>query len=239
MKYLQYAIASIIRKLKKSRARFEYLDFYSKKIEMNKPTICLTHDIDEGYEPNLDRILDLERKYGVNSTMFLINTSHPSKKWIKRNRDIDFQFHADFIRTKDFIGDKKDIDNLIGKRTTIIRAHQYYLPSMKKIAPYFKADSTYNNWLDLTLFNPFLTNLGIIEFPAFPEIPFQNMKKYENVVKVWKNIFLTARKVDGLAVTLTHPTLFKSFGSKLEEFFITQKGFEIKTLSDILKKIKK
>lgn len=238
MKYLQYVIASIIRKIKKSKIKSTYLDFYSKKLELNKPTICLTHDIDEAYEPNLNKIIDLEKKYSVNSTMFLTSTSLPSKRWLKKNKEIDFQFHADFIRTKNFIKDKKVVDNLIEKKTTIMRAHQYYLPSIKEIAPYFKADSTYNNWFNLTLFNPFLTKLGIIEFPVFPEIPFHNIKKFDTVIKLWKDIFLTAKRRNGLVVTLTHPTLFEVFGSKLEEFFITQKGFEIKTLSEVLKEIR-
>jgi len=234
MKYAHYAMASLMRKIKKSRAKLSYLDFYSKKLEIDGPTICLTHDIDEGFEPNLDKIADLERRYNVNSTMFLINTSPPSKEWVRRHSNIDFQFHADFIRTKNFIRDKKDIDYLIGRKTTIIRAHQYHLPSLKGIAPYFKADSTYNNWGNLTLFHPFLTNLGIIEFPAFPEIPFHNMKRLETVMQLWKEILSTAKNRNGLVVTLTHPTIFRDFGSKLEEFFISQDGFEIKTLSEVL-----
>jgi hypothetical protein len=227
-----------MRKVKKSRVKSEYLDFYKKTLDVSRPTMCLTHDIDEGYEPNLDKMVDLEKKHGVNSTMFLLNMSMPSKNWLQKNRNVDFQFHSNFISSGNVLKDKKEMDGLVGKKTTINRSHQYVLPSLDRISPYFKADSTYNNWSNMTLFKPFLLKQGLVELPVFPEIPFINLKNMGTIKKIWGEIFKTSRKVNGLVVTLTHPTPFKEYGQELEEFFITQKGFEIKTLSEVLKDLK-
>ena len=65
MRYLHYALSSVMRKMKKSKVTPSYLDFYKNSMKFTKPTICLTHDLDEGYEPNLDLIVDLEKKYNV------------------------------------------------------------------------------------------------------------------------------------------------------------------------------
>lgn len=233
---------ALIRKIKKNIASESFLNYYKDTIDISRPTLCLTHDIDEAYEGNLNGIVDLEKKYGVNSTMFLFGPSLPSKKWVKKNRFIDFQFHSNFVsrNKKTFLIEKRNVDNLIGDRTTITRSHFYLMPDVKLISNHFKADSTYNNWTSLTLFKPFFLNLGLIEFPAFPEIEFINeCKKDETWKKLWHSIFLIARKINGLVVTNTHPTQFPFYGKKMQEFFMAQKGFEIKTLSEVLRRIKK
>ena len=106
------------------------LDYYKKTLELNEPTMVFTHDIDEGYEPNIDNIVDMEKKYGIKSTMFLLAMSHPSKKWLNKHSKWDFQFHANFIGNKisKVIEEKRFVDELIGKKTEIVRAHQYHLP---------------------------------------------------------------------------------------------------------------
>ena len=238
MKYIHYIIASLMRRMKKNSAKSKYLDSYDKSLGVSKPTLCLTHDIDEGYEGNLDKMVELEKKYGVNSTMFLLNMSLPSKKWVNRNKKVDFQLHSNFISSQNILRDKKEVDGLVGYETTINRSHQYVLPSLESLRGAFLADSSYNNWQNITMFNPFVTRQGVVEFPVFPEIPFHNLKKFETVVKLWKEIMSTARKSDGLVVCLTHPTIFNEFGSKFEEFLLTQKGFDVRTLSDVLKEIK-
>lgn len=243
MKYLHYILAASIRRLRKRYAKTEYLDYYKKTLEFDKPTMVFTHDIDEGYEPNIDEIIDMEKRYGIKSTMFLLAMSHPSKKWISKNSKWDFQYHANFIgnSTKKVIKEKKIIDNLIGKKTEIMRAHQYHLPDLKLVKDYFKADSSYDNWTKLTLFKPFLTTLGLIEFPHLPEMEFINLykNKGENIKMLYKDIVQVARKTNGLLIVLTHPTPFKKWGRQIQEFFMTQDGFEIKTLHEVMEELRK
>ena len=243
MKYLHYLLAASVRMLRKKYAKTKYLDYYEKTLELNEPTMVFSHDIDEGYEPNINDIVDMEKKYGVNSTMFLLAMSHPSKKWVNSNSKIDFQFHANFIGNKisKVIGEKKLIDDLIGKKTEIVRAHQYHLPDLNLVKDYFKADSSYDNWTKLTLFKPFLTTLGMIEFPHLPEIEFINLYKGkgENIKKIYKEIVDTARKTNGLLIVLTHPTPFKKWGSQIQEFFITQDGFKVKTMKQVMDDLRK
>ena len=238
MKYLHYLLAASVRMLRKKYAKTKYLDYYEKTLELNEPTMVFSHDIDEGYEPNINDIVDMEKKYGVNSTMFLLAMSHPSKKWVNANSKIDFQFHANFIGNKinKVVEEKRLIDDLIGKKTEIVRAHQYHLPDLKLVKDYFKADSSYDNWTKLTLFNPFLTDLGLIEFPHFPEIEFINLhkEKGENTKKLYKEIATIGRKTNGLVIVLTHPTPFKKWGKEIQEFFLTQDGFKIKTLHEVM-----
>jgi len=76
MKYLHYLFAAALRRLRKKYAKTKYLDYYKKTLELNEPTIVFTHDIDEGYEPNIDNIIDMEKKYGIRSTMFLLEHNH-------------------------------------------------------------------------------------------------------------------------------------------------------------------
>jgi len=243
MKYLHYLLAASVRRLRKKYAKTKYLDYYENTLELNEPTMVFSHDIDEGYEPNIDDIVNMEKKYGVNSTMFLLAMSHPSKKWVNSNSKIDFQFHANFIGNKisKVIGEKKLIDDLIGKKTEIVRAHQYHLPDLNLVKDYFKADSSYDNWTKLTLFKPFLTTLGMIEFPHLPEIEFINLYKGkgENIKKIYKEIVDTARKTNGLLIVLTHPTPFKKWGSQIQEFFITQDGFKVKTMKQVMDDLRK
>lgn len=246
MKYLHYLLAASIRRLRKKYAKTPYLDYYSKTIELDEPTMVFTHDIDEGYEPNIDDIVDLEKKFGIKSTMFLLAMSHPSKKWIQRHSKWDFQYHANFIgnSAEKVIEEKKIIEGLIGKKTQIVRAHQYHLPDLKLLKGNFKADSTYDNWTNLTLYHPFTTSLGIIEFPHFPEIEFVNLYKGDgkNIKELYGEIAAIGRKVNGLVIVLTHPTPFKKWGREIQEFFLTQDGFRIKTLNEVMhecsKKIK-
>ena len=110
--------------------------------------MVFTHDIDEGYEPNINNIIDIEKKYGIKSTMFLLAMSHPSKEWVSAHSKWDFQYHANFIGNSmsKVIEEKKVIDGLIGKKTEIVRAHQYHLPDLKLVKDCFKADSSYDNW---------------------------------------------------------------------------------------------
>ena len=238
MKYLHYLLAASVRMLRKKYAKTKYLDYYEKTLELNEPTMVFSHDIDEGYEPNINDIVDMEKKYGVNSTMFLLAMSHPSKKWVNANSKIDFQFHANFIGNKinKVVEEKRLIDDLIGKKTEIVRAHQYHLPDLKLVKDYFKADSSYDNWTKLTLFKPFLTNLGMIEFPHLPEIEFINLYKGkgENIKKIYKEIIEMARKTNGLLIVLTHPTPFKKWGKQIQEFFVTQDGFKVKTMHEVM-----
>ena len=243
MKYFHYLLAASIRRLRKKYAKTPYLDYYKKTLELDEPTIIFSHDIDEGYEPNINSIIDMEKKYGIKSTMFLLAMSHPSKKWINSNSKWDFQFHANFIGNsiKRVIEEKKLIDNLIGKKTEIMRAHQYHLPDLKLVRDYFKADSSYDNWTKFTLFRPFLTNLGIIEFPHLPEIEFINLykNKGDNIKKIYKDVVEIARKINGLIIVLTHPTPFRRLGSTIQEFFITQDGFEIKTMHEVMQDLRR
>ena len=243
MKYFHYLLASSIRRLRKKFAKTPYLEHYKKTLEPDEPTMVFSHDIDEGYEPNINDIVDMERKYGVNSTMFLLAMSHPSKKWVNLHSKVDFQFHANFIGNKigNVIEEKNLIDDLIGEKTEIVRAHQYHLPDLNLVKDYFKADSSYDNWTKLTLFKPFLTNLGMIEFPHFPEIEFINLHKENggNIKKLYKEIVTIGRKTNGLVIVLTHPTPFKKWGSQIQEFFLTQDGFKIKTLHEVMNKLRK
>ena len=243
MKYFHYLLAASIRRLRKKYAKTPYLDYYKKTLELDEPTIIFSHDIDEGYEPNINSIIDMEKKYGIKSTMFLLAMSHPSKKWINSNSKWDFQFHANFIGNsiKRVIEEKKLIDNLIGKKTEIMRAHQYHLPDLKLVRDYFKADSSYDNWTKFTLFRPFLTNLGIIEFPHLPEIEFINLykNKGDNIKKIYKDVVEIARKINGLIIVLTHPTPFRKWGSTIQEFFITQDGFKVKTMHEVMQDLRR
>lgn len=243
MKYLHYLLAASIRRLRKKYAKTQYLDYYEKALELDEPTMVFTHDIDEGYEPNIDNIIDMEKKYGVKSTMFLLAMSHPSKKWINDHSKWDFQFHANFIGNKlsKVIEEKRLIDNLIGKKTEIVRVHQYHLPDLRLVKDYFKADSSYDNWTKLTLFKPFLTTLGLIEFPHFPEIEFINLHKSkgDNIKRLYKDIVDIGRKNNGLIIVLTHPTPFKKWGKQIQEFFIIQDGFKIKTMQQVMNELRK
>ena len=243
MKYFHYLLAASIRRLRKRYAKTKYLDYYKKTLELNEPTMVFTHDIDEGYEPNIDNIVDMEKKYGIKSTMFLLAMSHPSKKWLNKHSKWDFQFHANFIGNKisKVIEEKRFVDELIGKKTEIVRAHQYHLPELKLIKDYFKADSSYDNWTKLTLFKPFLTTLGLIEFPHLPEIEFINLYKGkgENIKMLYKDIVDVVKKTNGLLIILTHPTPFKKWGKQIQEFFITQDGFEIRTLHEVMSRLRK
>ena len=243
MKYFHYLLAASIRRLRKSYAKTKYLDYYKKTLELDEPTMVFTHDIDEGYEPNINEIIDMERRYVIKSTMFLLAMSHPSKKWISRNSKWDFQYHANFIgnSVKKVVEEKKIVDELIGKKTEIMRAHQYHLADLKLVKDYFKADSSYDNWTKLTLFKPFLTTLGLIEFPHLPEIEFINLYKGkgQNIKMLYKEIIDVARKTNGLLIILTHPTPFKKWGRQIQEFFMTQDGFEIKTLHEVMEDLRK
>mgnify|MGYP001359001312 FL=1 len=62
MKYMHYVMAATIRRLRKKYAKTKYLDHYKKTLELNEPTMVFSHDIDEGYEPNIDDIIDMEKK---------------------------------------------------------------------------------------------------------------------------------------------------------------------------------
>lgn len=243
MKYLHYLLAASIRRLRKKYAKTKFLDYYEKTLELDEPTMIFSHDIDEGYEPNINDIVDMEKKYGVNSTMFLLAMSHPSKKWINANSKLDFQYHANFIGNKisKVIEEKRVIDDLIGKKTEIVRAHQYHLPDLKLVKDYFKGDSSYDNWTKLTLFKPFLTTLGIIEFPHLPEIEFINLYKGkgDNIKNLYKDIVEICKKTNGLIIVLTHPTPFKRWGRQIQEFFITQDGFEVKTMNEVMNGLRK
>jgi len=243
MKYLHYLLAASIRRLRKKYAKTKYLDYYKKTLELDKPTMVFTHDIDEGYEPNIDDIVDMEDRYGVKSTMFLLAMSHPSKKWINSHSKWDFQYHANFIGNSisRVIEEKRLVDNLVGRKTEIMRAHQYHLPDLKLVKDYFKADSSYDNWTKLTLFKPFLTTLGMIEFPHLPEIEFINLYKGkgDNIKKLYKEIVDLAKKTNGLIIVLTHPTPFKKWGRQIQEFFITQDGFKVKTMHQVMNDLRK
>jgi hypothetical protein len=241
MKYAHYLFAAALRRLKKQYAKTPYLDHYKKSLELDEPTMVFTHDIDEGYEPNINDITKMEMKYGIKSTMFLLAMSHPSKKWVTAHSKWDFQYHANFIGNgiSKVIQEKKMIDDLIGKKTSIVRAHQYHLPNLKLIKDYFKADSSYDNWTKLTLFKPFLTDTGMIEFPHLPEIEFINLYKNKggNIKKLYKEIVDVGRKTNGLVIVLTHPTPFKKWGKEIQEFFITQDGFKIKTMNQVMEQL--
>ena len=243
MKYLHYILAASIRRLRKRYAKTKYLDYYKKALELDEPVMVFTHDIDEGYEPNINEIIDMEKKYGIKSTMFLLAMSHPSKKWVNSHSKWDFQYHANFIgnSVKKVVEEKKIVEGLIGKKTEIMRAHQYHLPDLKLVKDYFKADSSYDNWTKLTLFKPFLTTLGLIEFPNLPEIEFINLYKGkgENIKMLYKDIINVARKTNGLLIVLTHPTPFRKWGRQIQEFFLTQDGFEIKTLHEVMQDLRK
>ncbi len=243
MKYLHYLLAASVRRLRKKYAKTKYLDHYKKSLEMRNPTIVFTHDIDEGYEPNIDNIVDIEKKYGIKSTMFLLAMSHPSKKWISNNSKWDFQYHANFIGNgiKNVVEEKNIIDELIGKKTEIVRAHQYHLPDLKLIKDHFKADSSYDNWTKISLFKPFLTDLGLIEFPHLPEIEFINLYKGEgeNIKAIYSDIVDACRKTNGLLIVLTHPTPFKKWGRTIQEYFSTRDGFEFRTLDQVMKELRK
>jgi len=243
MKYFHYLLAAFIRRLRKKYAKTKYLDYYEKTLELNEPTMIFSHDIDEGYEPNIDDIIDIEKKYGIKSTIFLLAMSHPSKKWINVHSKWDFQYHANFIGNsiKKVIEEKKLVDELIGKKTEIMRAHQYHLPDLTLVKDYFKADSSYDNWTKLTLFKPFLTTLGLIEFPHLPEIEFINLYKGkgENIKMLYKDIVDVSRKTNGLLIVLTHPTPFKKWGRQIQEFFVTQDGFKVKTMHQVMEEIRR
>ena len=205
--------------------------------------MVFTHDIDEGYEPNIDAIVDMERRYGIKSTMFLLAMSHPSKKWVNSHSQWDFQYHANFIGSNmdKVLKEKKLIDDLIGRKTEIVRAHQYHLPDLRLLKGHFKADSSYDNWTKLTLFRPFLTDLGLIEYPHFPEIEFINLyrNKGNNIKSLYKDIVDIGRKTNGLVIVLTHPTPFKKWGKTIQEYFLTRDGFRIKTLNQVNEELRK
>lgn len=238
MKYLHYLLAASVRRLRKKYAKTPYLDYFSRFLELDEPTMVFTHDIDEGYEPNIDDIIDVEKKYGIKSTMFLLAMSHPSKKWISRNSKWDFQYHANFIgnSVRKVIEEKNIIDSLIGKKTEIVRAHQYHLPDLRLVKDHFKADSSYDNWTKLTLLKPFLTTLGLIEFPHLPEIEFVNLHKGkgENILELYKEIVKMARQNNGLIIVLTHPTPFNKYGRQIQEFFMKQDGFKVRILDEVM-----
>ena len=65
MKYFQYLLAASIRRLRKKYAKTKYLDYYEKTLELDEPTMIFSHDIDEGYEPNINDIVDMEEKYSI------------------------------------------------------------------------------------------------------------------------------------------------------------------------------
>ncbi|MBI2135134.1 hypothetical protein HYU09_04025 [Candidatus Woesearchaeota archaeon] len=243
MKYFHYLAAATIRRLRKNYAKTKYLDHYRETLALNEPTMVFTHDIDEGYEPNIDAIVDMERKYGIKSTMFLLAMSHPSKKWINSHSQWDFQYHANFIGSNmdKVLKEKKLIDDLIGRKTGIVRAHQYHLPDLRLLKGHFKADSSYDNWTKLTLFRPFLTDLGLIEYPHFPEIEFINLyrNKGNNIKSLYKDIVDIGRKTNGLVIVLTHPTPFKKWGKTIQEYFLTRDGFRIKTLNQVNEELRK
>ena len=240
--YAQYVVAALIRKWKKGRSDVPYLNDFDRFLEVSEPTICITHDIDEGYEPNIDAMVDLENRYGVKSTMFLLPFSLPSREWIQRHKAWDFQFHADFFTKNkgNYLQDKEKVDDWIGGRTSIVRAHQYLLPSLDAVAGHFRADSSYNNWTNIRLDQAFWTKKEIVEIPAYPEIEFQNMKTDIGKVKsIWDSFLKNARKNNGLVVALTHPTPFASFGKHLQEFLLTQKGFRFITLHQLVEELDK
>ena len=243
MRYFHYLLAASIRRMRKKYAKTKYLDYFEKSLELNGPTMVFTHDIDEGYEPNIDDIIDAENKYGIKSTMFLLAMSHPSKKWVNSNSKWDFQYHANFIGNgiKKVIEEKNIIDELVGKKTDIVRAHQYHLPDLNLVKDYFRADSSYDNWTKLSLFKPFLTSLGVIEFPHLPEIEFVNLHKGkgENIKSLYRDIIEIGKKTNGLVIVLTHPTPFRKWGRQIQEFFMAQDGFEIKTMHEVMDELRK
>lgn len=243
MRYFHYLLAASIRRLRKKYAKTPYLDYYKKTLELDEPTMVFSHDIDEGYEPNINDIVEMENRYGIKSTMFLLAMSHPSKKWINSHSKWDFQYHANFIGNSisKVIEEKRLIDKLAGRKTEIMRAHQYHLPDLKLVKDYFKADSSYDNWTKLSLFRPFLTNLGMIEFPHLPEIEFINLYKGkgENIKNLYKEIADLAKKTNGLIIVLTHPTPFKKWGRQIQEFFMTQDGFKVKTMHQVMNELRK
>lgn len=243
MRYIHYLLAASIRRIRKKYAKTKYLDYYKKTLELDKPAMVFTHDIDEGYEPNIDGIIDMERKYGIKSTMFLLAMSHPSKKWLDKHSKWDFQYHANFIGNgiAKVAEEKKLIDGLIGKKTEIMRAHQYHLPDLKIVKDYFKADSSYDSWTKLSMFKPFLTDFGMIEFPHLPEIEFINLYKGkgENIKAIYKDVVEICRKTNGLLIVLTHPTPFRKWGSQIQEFFLSQDGFEVNTLQQVTNNLRK
>jgi hypothetical protein len=243
MKYLHYLLAAAIRRMRKQYAKTPYLGYFERSLELDEPTMVFTHDIDEGYEPNIDDMVELEKKYGVKSTMFLLAMSHPSQEWIKRHAQWDFQYHANFIGNdvKKVLQEKKLIEELVGKETPIVRAHQYHLPDLKLLQGHFTADSSYDNWTKLSLFRPFMTSLGIIEVPHLPEIEFINLHKAngDNIRKLYKEIVGVARKTNGMVVVLTHPTPFKKWGRHTQEFFLQQDGFRVRTMSQLVEDVQK
>ncbi len=83
--------------------------------------------------------------------------------------------------------------------------------------------------------------MGLIEFPHFPEIEFINLykNKGENIKKLFKDIVNIGRKTNGLIIVLTHPTPFKEYGKTIQEFFIAQDGFKIKTMHQVMEELKK
>jgi hypothetical protein len=243
MRYFHYLLAASIRRLRKSYAKTPYLDYFSRFLELDEPTIVFTHDIDEGYEPNIDAIIDMEKKYGVKSTMFLLAMSLPSKKWVQKHSQWDFQYHANFIGNDlaKVLREKKLVEELVGKETPIVRAHQYHLPRLEMLKGHFVADSSYDNWTKISLFKPFMTSMGIIELPHLPEIEFINLHKAngENIRKIYKELVDSNRKTNGLVIVLTHPTPFKKWGSQIQEFFLTQDGFRVRTMSEVVEDLKK
>lgn len=241
MKFLHYVLTSLARKVKRARAMPSIISYYEKSIYLNEPIICLTHDAEEGYEPNLNNIIDMEKKYGVKSTFFLFEPSLPSKDWLRKNSGWDFQFHANFFHKNPRIKKDKDfIDNLIGKKTTITRSHQGILPSIESVYPLFEADSTYDNWQDITLLNPFLLKQGLIEFPSLEEIQLTNAyKSGKDCVKIFKEVVKAAKASNGMLVPITHPFLFKQYGKDIEEFLLTCDGFKFMTMEEVLVNVKK
>jgi hypothetical protein len=243
MKYLHYLLAASVRRFRKQFAKTPYLDHFERSLELDEPTMVFTHDVDEGYEPNIDDIIDLEKKYGVRSTMFLLAMSHPSRQWVQRHSAWDFQYHANFIGNDldKVLKEKKLIEELVGKETPIVRAHQYHLPDLKLLKGHFTADSSYDNWTKMSMFKPFMTDLGIIEVPHLPEIEFVNLHKAngENIKKIYKDVVDIGRKTNGLIVVLTHPTPFKKWGRQIQEYFLQQDGFKVKTMSELVDGLKK
>ena len=81
----------------------------------------------------------------------------------------------------------------------------------------------------------------MMEFPHLPEIEFINLYKGrgENIKKLYREIADTARKTNGLLIVLTHPTPFRKWGRQIQEFFITQDGFEVKTMKQVMDGLRK
>lgn len=242
-KFIHYALTSMLRKVKKELSRPKLINYYDKFLFLDEPTICITHDIEVGWDPNLNKVIDLEKERGIKSTFFLLNISLPSKEWIKKSQAWDLQFHSNFIsdNAKSFLIHKKEVDKLIGRKTYINRSHQYVLPDVDLISKHFSADSTYNNWENITLFNPFLMSNGLVEFPVLQEIELTLIygKDGKKVFEILKEMINITKKTNGLFNINLHPFLFKKYGYAIENFLLEQNGFKFSTLSDVLSSLKK